>query len=294
MRDGDDALEDELVDPPVLKDEPAQVVNDELRGIQLIELGILQELDRLCQKHGLRYYLAYGTLLGAVRHRGFIPWDDDIDVTMPRSDYNRLAEICLSELPSEMRWQSYKTDRHYPLMFGKILRVDTVMRHALSKDLRFQQSVYIDIFPIDGIARNSVVALVQRFIVRICRIRLSVAMSRVRFKRQLVQFIRIIPRGFVVRVLEATTGLVPPDKSGRWVCFGGPYGFDRQSFPSTWFGSGTTQVFENLQFVGPLEWNKYLAQLYGDYMTPPPVSARLSHHNITEVRLGAREDGAAG
>src|SRR3990172_7456272 len=99
-----------------------QAPNQELRDLQLAELGILREFVRVCEAHGLRYYIAYGTLLGAVRHHGFIPWDDDIDVTMPRSDYNRLAEICVTDLRPGFRWQSYKTDRHYPHMFGKLLK----------------------------------------------------------------------------------------------------------------------------------------------------------------------------
>src|SRR5262249_11940290 len=79
----------------------------QLRALQLVELDILREFVRLCEAHGLRYYLAYGTLLGAVRHRGFIPWDDDVDVTMPRDDYDRFADVCVSELRPGFAWQTY-------------------------------------------------------------------------------------------------------------------------------------------------------------------------------------------
>ena len=105
-----------------------EVPGRQLRDLQLVELEILREFVRVCEAHGLRYYLAYGTLLGAVLHRGFIPWDDDIDVTMPRPDYERFARICASELRPGFTWQSYRTDRHYPFLFGKLLKDGTVLR----------------------------------------------------------------------------------------------------------------------------------------------------------------------
>ena len=133
-----------------------------LRALQLVELEILREFVRLCEANGLRYYLAYGTLLGAVRHKGFIPWDDDIDVTMPREDYERFAAICGAGLPGGLRWQSYATEGHYPVWFGKLIREDTVLRQALSDHLDISQSVFIDVFPLDGLASRWWEVLVQR------------------------------------------------------------------------------------------------------------------------------------
>ena len=241
----------------------------------------------MCEAHGLRYYLAYGTLLGAVRHHGFIPWDDDIDVTMPRGDYNRFAEICRSDLRPGFRWQSYTTDAHYPHLFGKLLKDDTVLRQAPSAHLSFQQSVYMDIFPLDGRVDSALAALAQRAIVRFCRMRLRSGMRRRWLKRILIQPIKAIPRSAVIAVFEATTRSVSADRSARLICFGGPYGHRLQSFPSAWFGSGAPQVFEGMTVVGPAAWIKYLSQLYGDYMTPPEKHDRLSHHEVTEVSLDA-------
>ena len=262
-----------------------QVPSRQLRDLQLADVEILREFGRVCEAHDLRYYLAYGTLLGAVLHRGFIPWDDDIDVTMPRPDYERFARICASEPRPGFTWQSYRTDRHYPFLFGKLLKDGTVLRQAPWAHLPLQHSVYIDVFPLDGGADGPWAKWAQRVVVRIAGARLRARCKRRRLKRVLVQLTRVIPRSAVIAVFEAMTGRVPTDGSTRWICAGNWYGYRRQRFPSGWFGPGATQVFEGLSLVGPVEWDAYLAQVYGDYMTPPPVADRRSHHQVTEVRL---------
>ncbi len=292
MREAPGSGEPELHGSSVSGGLPGQVPDPELRDLQLVELSILREFVRVCEAHGLRYYLAYGTLLGAVRHRGFIPWDDDIDVTMPRDDYNRFAEICTSDLRPGFRWQTYATDRHYPHWFGKLIKTDTVLRQAPSEHLPFQQSVYIDVFPLDGLADTSWEALVQRLLVRICRLRLGVDVNRTPVKRLLVQVARVFPRGSVISLIGAVTHRYPAGTSRRWICVGGPYGYRRQSFPSRWFGPGATQAFEDLTVVGPAACEEYLTQMYGDYMTPPPPHHRVSHHQVTELQL--EPEGVAG
>ena len=260
----------------------------------MVELSILRELVRVCEAHGLRYYLAYGTLLGAVRHRGFIPWDDDIDVTMPRDDYSRFAEICVSDLRPGFRWQTYATDSHYPHWFGKLIKTDTVLRQAPSEHLPFQQSVFIDVFPLDGLADRPLEALVQRVLFRICRLQLGVNVRRTPMKRLLLQLAMVFPRRSVVSLIGAVIRRYPAGKSTRWICVGGPYGHRRQTFPSRWFGPGATQAFEDLTVLGPAAWDEYLTQLYGDYMTPPPPRYRSSHHERTELQLEPeREAGMA-
>jgi lipopolysaccharide cholinephosphotransferase len=273
-------------------DLPDQVPNPELQDLQLVELSILREFVRVCEVHGLRYYLAYGTLLGAVRHRGFIPWDDDIDVTMPRDDYNRFAGICTSGLRPGFRWQSYATDRHYPHWFGKLIKTDTVLRQAPSEHLPFQQSVYIDVFPLDGLAHRPLEALVQRMLFRICRVRLGVEIKRTRRKRLLVRLAWVLPHRVAVALAEAVTRRYPDGAARRWICAGGPYDHRRRTFPSRWFGPGVAHAFEGLTVVGPVEWDKYLAQLYGDYMTPPRPHHRVSHHERMELQLEPDREGS--
>lgn len=267
-------------------DPPDEIADRGMQDLQLVELSILHEFVRLCDTHGLRYYLAYGTLLGAVRHHGFIPWDDDVDVTMPREDYNRFAEICRSgDLRHGFRWQSYATETRYPHWFGKLIKTDTVLRQAPSQHLLYEQSVYIDVFPLDGLANKSWEAFAQRVLLGICRLRLSVNLKRTPLKRVAAQLTRVLPRRSVISVIGAINRRYPAGRASKWICVGGPYGHRRQSFPSRWFGLGQARVFEDLTVTGPVEWDRYLAQLYGEYMIPPPPGDRVSHHEVRELRI---------
>lgn len=269
----------------VAPDSREQVTESGLTDLQVVELGILREFVRVCEMHGLRYYLAYGSLLGAVRHGGFIPWDDDIDVTMPRVDYERFAMICSASLGPGFKWQSYATEPHYPHWFGKLIRTDTVFRHARTQGLTFQQSVYIDVFPLDGLAEGRWEALAQHLLLRACRFRLGVGVRRTPAKRLAVQVFRVLSRRAAIALIEAMGRRFPANRAKRWICVGGPYRLHRQSFESRWFGPGAAQRFHDLVVMGPSEWDEYLTQLYGDYMTPPPPDQRMADHEVTELQL---------
>lgn len=102
-----------------------------------MELEILLEVDRICQKHDLRYYLIGGSVLGAIRHSGFIPWDDDVDLAMPRPDYERFLEVGSRELPDNYFVQTFKSQPHFPLPFAKVSRNDTTFIGALCKSSKY-------------------------------------------------------------------------------------------------------------------------------------------------------------
>ena len=137
----------------------------DLRLIQEIELDILLEFDRICKKHGLKYQLYSGTLIGAVRHEGFIPWDDDIDVAMPRADYDKFIEL-KDELADDYFFQSYETDPQYINRFGKIRKNGTVFMEKLVQELDMHHGIYIDVFPFDNIKPHSFSGKLQLFILR--------------------------------------------------------------------------------------------------------------------------------
>ena len=121
-----------------------------LRRVQLIELEILRELARRCEEASLRWFVIGGTLLGAARHRGFIPWDDDIDVGMPRADYDRFEALCRRSTDARFAWQSYDTNPAFPFMYGKLLRAGTRAVEAAVAELPIEHSIAIDVFPLDG------------------------------------------------------------------------------------------------------------------------------------------------
>ena len=121
------------------------MANYNIRELQLRILGILLEFDKVCKEHGLRYCICGGTMIGAVRHKGFIPWDDDLDVSMPRPDYEKLIAHCHEWLPKQFEFVCAENDPNYPLPFGKIQDASTTLIER--KHLYYLGGCYIDIFP---------------------------------------------------------------------------------------------------------------------------------------------------
>ena len=122
-----------------------------MNEIQKVELNLLKEFVKVCEKNNLRYFMVGGSALGCVRHKGFIPWDDDIDVAMPREDYEKFMKM-QDELPSYCFIQNYKTDPHYIYNYGKLRDSRTTFIESYYKYHRINHGVWIDIFPLDGIS----------------------------------------------------------------------------------------------------------------------------------------------
>lgn len=129
-------------------------VDRRLRQLQIIELDLLKELLRVCKKHQLRIFADSGTLLGAVRHQGFIPWDDDIDMAMPRPDYDRLAEIASAEFKFPYFFQNTYTDPLHVRGHAQLRNSLTTAILDTEYDLDINQGAFIDIFPLDGVPEN--------------------------------------------------------------------------------------------------------------------------------------------
>ena len=141
-----------------------KLTNKELKKLQKIELELLIEFDRICNKHNLKYVLVGGTLIGAIRHKGFIPWDDDIDISMPRNDYNKFIEIQKKELNhNKYYFQSMETNKNFGLPFGKLRRKDSIYCESTCPIARNEQGIWIDIFPIDKISDNKILAFLDFF-----------------------------------------------------------------------------------------------------------------------------------
>ena len=120
-----------------------------LRRLQKVELGILKDFDALCKAHGWRDFIAGGTAVGAIRHKGFIPWDDDIDVCMPREDYQAFLQAADSVLPDQYRLFHMGMEKEYVLTFAKLTLKGTVFLEASNKERKYESGIFIDIFPLD-------------------------------------------------------------------------------------------------------------------------------------------------
>lgn len=125
----------------------------DIRPLQLRILKILLAVDKVCKEHGLRYYIMAGTMLGAVRHKGFIPWDDDLDIGMPRADYDLLMSHSKEWLPQPYEAVCAENDPNYPLPFAKIQDADTTLIERMH--LKYLGGIYLDVFPLDGVPQSN-------------------------------------------------------------------------------------------------------------------------------------------
>ena len=142
--------------------DPIEISAEDLRRIQLLELDILKEIDRIARKNGLHYTLCGGSLLGTIRHKGFIPWDDDIDVSMVREDYDKFFEACKRDLNHEKYFaQTMDTDPTYQIAFGRILLKNTVFQRAGQEHVKVNNGFFVEIFPRDGLSDNVFIEKLQ-------------------------------------------------------------------------------------------------------------------------------------
>lgn len=142
---------------------------EETRKMHNIQFKMMIELDKICRKHNIKYILDGGSLLGAVRHKGFIPWDLDMDVRMLRPDYERFCEIANKELPQGIFFQSYNTDPGYPWLYGKLRNQETKAVRLGQDRLKMESGIWLDIFPSDGVPDNNAEKRIHNVIAKLCR-----------------------------------------------------------------------------------------------------------------------------
>lgn len=258
--------------------------------LKRIELDILKDVSAFCEAHGIRCYLGYGTLLGAARHRGFIPWDDDVDVLMPRPDYER---FCREYGGDRFSVHTFRNDPGFFYPFAKVYDDRTLV--VEDRDPNGRSAVCVDVFPVDGLsdadAHPRRVLRGQRRCYAALSLRRAPPLLRRRsWRKQLALWIgaplRLIPS--VVRGGLARRALRRFDRTVSAVGFDSAlfagvmvwgYG-SREALPRSVFDPGEALPFEDGRFPAMRGWREYLAGLYGDYMTPPPPDRRITHHDF--------------
>ena len=266
----------------------------QLKLLQEIELENLRMLMEICEKNHLRYYLIGGSLLGAMRHRGFIPWDDDIDVGLPRPDYKRFVKIAKDYLPAHMDIKTMTSDPNYKCYFTRLInnKKKIYWDHGQYTAVI---GVWMDVFPLDGLPENRLLRKLQVF-----RVKLNKALykftqidyvstnrtNRPLSERVLIRFAQLTRIG---RLMNADRRLQKLDRALQrydydtcayaWN-FSGCYG-KREIVPHIQLGGSRTAQFEGMQVSIPEAAEDYLTSIYGDYMKLPPEDQRKSH----EVRF---------
>jgi len=266
------------------------LTSDELHRLQSVLVEMLTELDRICKKHDIRYCIIAGTLLGAVRHKGFIPWDDDLDVAMTRSEYKRFREVCKSELDTgRFFFQDDTTDPHYRWGWGRLRRLDSEFVRVGQEHLKMRTGIFLDVFPIDGVPNFPPLRGLFTAYCFLLRKILYAEVGRISAKSMLSRVVYSalskIPAKAVFRKLETLQryGLYRETKYARILTFptpkGRPFGYLRK-----WYIEIGKVEFEGRVFPGVKEYDKYLSYKFGDYMTLPPPDQR-HWHPVSKFRL---------
>lgn len=261
-----------------------------LERLKILEIEMFLDFIRICQKYELRYFALGGTCLGTVRHQGFIPWDDDIDIGMPRKDYNRFLEIAQEELPSHLFVQNYKTEVDFLLNFSKIRNGNTTFIEKTVAHMDINHGIYIDIFPLDGVPKTRTLRKLNELYIN-C-LDLGIAGNYLKNNQSMKIHARIIKFVFqhlytpykLHQKINALLEKYDYDKCELVRNYFGAWG-KKEMVPRKYFGKGCMMDFQNIPISVPSLYDKYLTHIYGDYMTLPPIEKRVSHHETLVVDL---------
>jgi len=258
--------------------EQYQVGGFDIKLLQNKMLGILLEIDRICRENNIRYLLDGGSMLGAVRHHGFIPWDDDADVMMPRDDYDRFIEIAPRALGKKYVFQCIENTREYPYNFGKVFDTSTEFYEKFTAKLNISHGVYVDVFPMDYVDENYLKQ--ARMIGHLTMARYYKLGISHRAKGLVA---KLIPLSVINKIISKKMRYC--DNSSPKVCKLCHHGKNKPPIDISLFNNVIRVEFESAMLPVPAEYNCFLSERYGDYMKLPPIEKRVPVHQITEVRL---------
>lgn len=266
-----------------------------LRKVQLTQLEIAKEIKRVCEENDIRYFLADGSFLGAVRHSGFIPWDDDMDMGMLRSDYEKFCRIAPAKLKPEYCLQTWYTDPNYSLPFGKVMKRNTVYLESKKSRRLKENGFYVDIFPFDYVPEDPVdrESLAKKLLT-IYRMKLMKSGYKPWMDNDKINWVKRIGylyyqlRAFFVsqkELAKSFDALAVALHDSSLICeqsaLRKPDYYERHLVEEL-----ADYTFEGETFKGPKDYDKFLTALYGDYMQLPPEDQRENRHQIVEVDFG--------
>lgn len=276
--------------------EKCEISDEQLKQLQRAELEMLVELDRICRKYHIQYSLDGGTLLGAVRHKGFIPWDDDIDVIMLRTEYFKFRKACKHDLDcGRFFLQDYRSDPGYRWGYAKLRRNDTELVRKGQERLKQHSGVFIDIFVADNVPDKYFSRRVHHFLCFLIRKTLYSEVGKYNegnfFLRTVYCILSRIPRDRVFHVrnwLAARTNRKRTELISHYTleypksC--------RYGLPRSCFDEIVEMEFEGRMFCGFKDYHTYLSMHYGEYMKLPPEEKRIPHLAFSRLKLIENRD----
>ena len=263
----------------------------DIRPLQLRMLGIIEVMDQVFRQHGISYGMFNGSLLGAVRHKGFIPWDDDMDIVMPRPDYERFIQHSHEWLPAPYEFVCPENDKAYPLPFGKVQDASTTLIERLH--LSYLGGIYVDVFPLDAVPSNIVRRKLHQTHYALLRQALYwIHRDPYRHGHGPSSWIPLLTRKLTtMESLQAKIRkvLTKYDYDSAELVNDyteGPHGV----MPKTIHAVFAPYVFEGKTLMGIKDYDRYLTQIYGDYMKIPKGDQQRQHNfHILDLEHPYRE-----
>lgn len=257
-------------------------MNQEIKEVWNVEIDLAKKLLEVCKKHNLRVFADAGTLLGAVRHKGFIPWDDDMDFAMFREDYDKLVKIGDAEFKNPYFFQNYYSEDNYDRGHSQLRNSDTTAILDSEKGVTHNQGIFIDIFVLDGVPKSKILNVLHYY--RIAIIKKIIRMYRKNKKIFFIEFGKqkwiknLVENKKIFKILDDSLRKIKVKKVENVAPLNFVYETEKRIRKKEWYNKTIWIEFENIKLPAPLEYGKVLTQRYGNYMKPQKIIT--THGNV--------------
>ena len=270
-----------------------------LEELHVYNLAALKTFTMFCEEHNLTYFAIGGTLLGAVRHKGFIPWDDDVDVAMPRADYDKLVSLA-GEFPKPFILEEYRYNKEFQSYFAKIRSEEIELLETVTEEADRRRGYLIDVMPLDGTPDNRFLRklyfgkmMFYRFLCGAANVHTGILTSRPKWEQcvlKICRALRLYKVFTVQKIYKCMDKAFHKQKVYEATHIGTLVGAykTREIVPAEYFGLDKEPVyldFEDMQIRAPKQYDLYLTHMYGEYKNLPPENQRKVHYQGTIQKL---------